>query len=238
MSVIQQHPSDCRRFATSGADMWAPTDGEISFLWSFIQGSIAVPETWNALLRSFGFCERHAWMHIGIEMSFRDQYLLGPTILYTELIGKAVHAIDRPRFTAGYDFRTGDPCVFCTMNLRHANAGACPQVRLARGRDISNLRDFASRLRPLWSAYLCPDCSGQAGSPMRCRRHLLAAIEAGAPVDFRIERYVLDGLSDRMTRYQKSFLAEGPQVNDHDRAALIAAIGWCSGWRPLLVHLS
>ena len=59
------------------------------------QGSITVPETWNALLRSYGLCERHAWMHIGVEMSFRDEYLLGPTILYAELIEKALCVVSR-----------------------------------------------------------------------------------------------------------------------------------------------
>ena len=73
MSVIHRRPSHYGASATSDADMWAPTDGEINFLWSFIQGSIVTPETWNALLRSYGFCERHAWIHIGIEMSFRDR---------------------------------------------------------------------------------------------------------------------------------------------------------------------
>ena len=218
--------------------MWAPTDGEINFLWSFIQGSIVTPETWNALLRSYGFCERHAWIHIGIEMSFRDQYLLGPTILYAELVEKALHAINTPRSTAGRELRAGGPCFLCAMDLQGATAGACPQVRLARGRDARNLRDFASRLQPMWSFCLCPDCSGQAGSLTRCRQHLLAAIEADAPVDLRIQRDVLVDLSERVTRHQKSFLAGGPQVNDQDRAALIAAIGWCSGWRPLLAQLS
>src|SRR6266699_1062624 len=70
----------------------AITDGEINFLWSFIQGSIMLPETRKALLRGFGFCDRHAWVHLSFEMSFRKQYLLGPVILYRALIEKAVQA--------------------------------------------------------------------------------------------------------------------------------------------------
>ena len=238
MSVIHRRPSHYGASATSDADMWAATDGEINFLWSFIQGSIVIPETWNGLLRSYGFCERHAWIHIGIEMSFRDEYLLGPTIFYAELVEKALHAIDTPRSMLRRELRGDGPCFLCAMNLQDATAGACPQVRLARGRDASNLRDFASRLQPIWSFCLCPDCSGQARSPTPCRRHLLAANEADAPVDLRAQRNVLRDLSVRVTRYQKSFLAGGPQVNDQDRAALIVAIGWCSGWRPLLAQLS
>ena len=114
--------------------MWAPTDGEINLFWSFIQGSIVTPETWNALLRSYGFCERHAWIHIGIEMSFRDQYLLGPTILYAELVEKAL----RDQYTAIHGgTRTSSRRPL--LPLRHGLAGCDRRclfaVRLARGRD-------------------------------------------------------------------------------------------------------
>jgi hypothetical protein len=55
-------------------DHWhlAITNSEINFVWSFIQGSIMIPETRNALLRAFGFCDRHAWVHLSVEMSFRS----------------------------------------------------------------------------------------------------------------------------------------------------------------------
>jgi hypothetical protein len=49
---------------------------------------------------------------------------------------------------------------------------------------------------------------------------------------------MLRDLSERVVRHQQSFLADGPEASALDRAALIAAIGWCSGWRPLLALLS
>jgi hypothetical protein len=93
MSVPRRTSSRHKLFGVNGPGLLAVTDGEISFLWSFIQGSIMISETWNALLRGYGFCERHAWIHISVEMSFRHEYLLGPTILYAELIDKSLLAI-------------------------------------------------------------------------------------------------------------------------------------------------
>jgi hypothetical protein len=37
---MRRYPFHPRTSATFRSDTWAPTDGEINFLWSFIQGSI------------------------------------------------------------------------------------------------------------------------------------------------------------------------------------------------------
>jgi hypothetical protein len=244
MTVLRRTSSQRGVSGTHEPEPFKPTDGEINFLWSFIQGSIIVPETWNALLRSYGFCERHAWIHIGVEMSFRDEYLLGPTILYAELIDKALHVFDVPRsiglHSLEHELLARGPCFLCAMNLQNASAGVSPQTRLDRGRDNSKLRNFAGLLEGAWRSSLCPECAaqGSAGSaPTRCRRHLLAARKAHIPIDVSTQRDMLQDLSDRVARYQKSFLAGRAKANDRDRAALIAAIGWCSGWRPLLAQL-
>jgi hypothetical protein len=232
-------------FDANAARPLAVTDGEINFLWSFIQGSIMIPETWRALLRGYGFCERHAWIHISVEMAFRDQYLLGPTILYGELIDKSLRAINAPQ-PAGLHWmmrqlRAAARCYLCTLDAKNASAGACPQARLDRGRDSRRLRNFAAILEPMWRSSLCTDCSGResgATPPNRCRRHLLAAMKARTPVDIGAQRNMLHDLSGRVARYQESFSAGGPKASDQERAALIAAVGWCSGWRPLLTQLS
>jgi hypothetical protein len=222
----------------------AITDGEINFLWSFIQGSIMIPETWNRLLHGYGFCERHAWTHISIEMSFRDPYLLGPTILYHSLIEKSLHAVCVPRcismHSVARQLRATDACLLCALNIKDASPGASPEARLDRGRDSDRLRTFASDLESLWTSYVCTACRGQDSDrnvSNRCRRHLLADVKARKTVDLSSQKDLLQELYDRVTRYQNSFLVDGPKANDRDRAAFITAIGWCSGWRPLLALL-
>jgi hypothetical protein len=203
-----------------------------------------IPETWNALLCSYGFCERHAWIHISIEMSFRDQYLLGPTILYGELIEKSLRAINSRQRIGLHSvmrrLRAAGPCFLCAMNLKNASAGVSPQARLDQGRDNSQLRNFASKLEPVWRNSLCSDCLGRESdemAPKRCRQHLLAAMNARTPIDIAAQKNMLQDMFDRVARYHRSFVLGGPKASDQDGAALIAAIGWCSGWRPLLALL-
>jgi hypothetical protein len=227
-------------FGATEPELLPATDGEINFLWSFIQGSIMIPETWNALLRNYGFCERHAWIHVGVEMSFRGEYLLGPTILYAGLIERAFRAASTSR-SAIRQLRAAGPCLVCAVNAKNASAGASPQALLNRGRDAGELRNFAGKLEPIWRDSVCRDCSGHESSataPNRCRQHLLAAIKERVAIDMAAQGDLLQDLSARLCRYERSFLAGGPKVSDQDRAALITAVGWCSGWRPVLMQLA
>jgi hypothetical protein len=130
----------------------AITDGEIHFLWWFIQGSIMTPEIRNALLRGYGFCERHAWVHLSVEMSFRKRHFLGPVILYRALIERSAQAIQarrRSRLALFRRLQASGPCFPCELNINGAAAGAAPPARLARGRDTAGLRTFATSLAPL-----------------------------------------------------------------------------------------
>jgi len=221
------------------------TDGEIHFLWWFIQGSIMTPETWHSLVRGYGFCERHAWVHLSVEMSFRRRHFLGPVILYRALIEKSVQAIDACRGRRSRLFlrqlQATGPCFLCALSINHAARGAAPASRLDRGRDSSGLRDFASSLAPLWHPIVCTSCAGTPSKVVvspRCRSHLLADLRSHKPVDLSWQHTTLEELSVRLAQYEASFVAGADEPNDQDRAALIAAAGWCSGWRPLLTLLS
>ena len=232
---MQREVSDLKQLSL------AITDGAINFLWSFIQGSIMNPDTWNRLLNSYGFCERHAWIYLSIEMSFREQYLLGPTILYQALIERALDALSASRiskFAMARQLRNADACLLCALHIDDASAGASPPIRLDRGRDSGPLLNWASALEPLWRSYICEVCNDRDGAtergPTRCRRHLLIDIQTRNPVDFLRQRAVLRDLHERVTRYQESFLAGSLEASDQDCASLVAAIGWCSGWHPLL----
>jgi hypothetical protein len=215
------------------------TDGEINFLWSFMQGSIAIPETWRALMRGFGFCERHAWIHLGVEMAFRKQYLLGPAILYRALARQAfgafrLHSLD-PRSVTTRLVSSG-PCFLCAMRVDAAPPGVHPQARLTQARDTGPLIAFASRLEPLWRPSVCALCAGAGAghdSPCRCRPHLIAD-KGRQPADLAWAEHLLAEMSERLARFENSFTAGAPAANDAERAAFITAVGWCSGWRPLL----
>jgi hypothetical protein len=203
-----------------------------------------IPETWSALLRAYGFCERHSWIHLSVEMSFRDQHVLGPTIIYEALIDKALHAISGSpllgTLSVSRRLRAIDRCMLCKLNIADSSPGASPRNRLDKARDNRQLRTFASRLKPLWSGTVCAACEGRESSGIAriaCRRHLLAEMHATRPVDLSGQRNLLHDVYDRVTRYQRSLLAGGPAAGERDRAALITAIGWCSGWRPLLALL-
>jgi hypothetical protein len=222
----------------------AITDGEIHFLWWFIQGSIMTPETRKALLRGYGFCERHAWVHLSVEMSFRKRHFLGPVILYHALIEKSVRAVQarqRIRFpSTPRQLQAAGPCFLCALNINHSAAGAAPPSRLDRGRDSSALRAFATSLTALWRPTVCTICEGEACEAVvssRCRPHLLADLQLHKPVDLAWQQATLEELTLRLARYQASFVAGADEPSDQDRAALIAATGWCSGWHPLLTLL-
>ena len=51
------------------------SDGEIHYLYWFIQGSIMVPNIRRRLRRAWGFCERHAWGYILVEAAFWQRRL-------------------------------------------------------------------------------------------------------------------------------------------------------------------
>jgi hypothetical protein len=223
----------------------AITNGEIHFLWWFIQGSIMTPETRNALLRGYGFCERHAWVHLSVEMAFRRQHFLGPVILYRALIERSVQALRarrRGRLASSLrQLKTTGPCFLCALNIDHAGSGAAPAWRLDRGRDSSGLCTFATSLAPFWRSAVCTSCADRGCDmvvPPRCRSHLLDDLRSRKPVDLAWQEAMLEEVSVRLARSEASFVAGAEEPSDQDRAALVVAAGWCSGWRPLLSLLS
>jgi hypothetical protein len=216
----------------------AITDNEVHFLWWFIQGSIMTPETRNALLHGFGLCERHAWVHLSVEMSFRKRHFLGPVILYRALVERSLRAF-QARERIGLRFplsrlQAAGPCLLCALSINHAGVGATPPTRLARGRNSSGLRSFAAGLESLWRPKVCAICANEPDRSSRCRPHLLADLKSRKPVDFSWHQDSLEQLSMRLARYEGSFTAGTEEPSDQDRAALISAVGWCSGWHPLL----
>ena len=86
-------------------------------------------------------------------------------------------------------------------------------------------------MEEFWRRTVCGQCLGDGSRP-RCRPHLLEDIARGAAVDLAEHRAFVDYLVKHLTVYYQSFVwgYHGTDTEE-DRAALISAVGWCSGWR-------
>lgn len=215
------------------------SDGEIHYLWWFIQGSIMEPDVRWRLRRAWGMCERHAWGALMAEAAFRHDFLHGPALLYEDLMERAVRAFRlagpcRPRRIARRLRATG-PCLMCEMGLgRGSPAGPTRPGLLERGRDPGGLRAFTGATSAYWPETVCGRCFG-ARSNIRCRPHLLEDIGRGDVCDLTEQRGLVERTLRHLAAYSRSFRWEcRNSESEEDRAALIIAVGWCSGWRPLI----
>lgn len=215
------------------------SDGEIHFLWWFIQGSIMTPSTRQRLRQAWGMCERHAWGYLVVDAAFRHGYLHGPVVLYEDLMQRALATLAMPgpararRVIKG--LRGKGPCLICDIGYGPESAAQVKEERLIKGRDLSELRGFARRTEPHWRHDVCGRCLGDYGSASRCRSHLIEDWEAGARPDLFAYLVEVKEMASRLTKYSRSFVFEKRgTATDEDRSALISAVGWCSGWRTLM----
>jgi hypothetical protein len=211
------------------------SDGEIHYLWWFIQGSIMEPDIRWRLRRAWGLCGRHAWGALAVEAAFRHDFLHGSAILYQDLMERALRAFElrgplEVRRLARRLRATG-PCLMCEMGLDRASRGAAREELLEQGRDLSQIRAFADRTRNFWSKAVCGKCLGDR-SPRRCRPHLLEEVSGGSVVDVAEHRALVGHVVEHLRVYRQSFVwGYRHTETEEDRAALISAVGWCGGWR-------
>ena len=217
---------------------WDLSDGEIHFLWWFIQGSIMNPETRRRLRQAWGFCQRHACGFVAVECAFRQGWLHGSALLYEDLLGRARDVLNGPVLVKpliAYRLRERRSCMLCELGVGPQSVGYASADILARGRDVSTLQAFARETRGDWEARVCDRCLGHASGTRWCRPHLVAAIRQGDPIDLDAERASVQTDFVHLQRYARSFRWEHRGTETiADRAALIAAIGWCSGWTEWL----
>ncbi|HYB44704.1 MAG TPA: hypothetical protein VEL75_23210 [Candidatus Methylomirabilis sp.] len=218
----------------TGSD-WKLSVGELHYVWWYIQGSIMEPDVRLRLRRAWGMCQRHAWGAVAAEASYRGGYLHGPAILYEDLLARALGAFDRagsrrsPRILA-WRLRDSGPCLMCEMGFHGSARGAFSRERSRAGRDPTAIRTIAAATRAHWITAVCGVCSGDC-LPPRCRLHLLQELDGGASVDMACHRREVAELHSRLSAYARSFQWEcRDTATDRDRAALLAAVGWCSGW--------
>lgn len=216
--------------------------GEVHFLWWFIQGSIMELETRLRLRRAWGMCERHSVAALSAEAAFRHSYLHGPAILYADLMDRAARAFETAGPLAGprlaRRLRLRGPCLMCELELGpNSPGGFIPDERFAEGRDLSQMRSFMAESEPHWRGAVCGICACTA-SAVRCRAHLLFDLERDPAIELAPHRALVSQIAAHVDRYHVSFRWERRgTATAEDRAALVSALGWCSGWNALLCVL-
>jgi Enolase, C-terminal TIM barrel domain len=164
-----------------GAELAA---GEAHVFWSFIQGSIMVPETRERLVGAWGMCPRHTVAWLVVEAAFRPNLLHGPALVYQDLMERARSSFParRPwrRRRAARALAGWGPCLACELGYGPDSAGYAPPGVVERGRDRSHLLAFVRDTEAGWRGALCGRCAGGPAWP-RCRPHLLDELGHGGP---------------------------------------------------------
>ena len=229
--------------AESGASTAWPqpplSDGEIHFLWSFMDGSIMNPGTRWRLRHAWGMCQRHSFGWLSMEATFRPSFLMGPAILYEDLMQLAAQAFrlrgPGRRLRLARRLRERGPCMMCEMDYGPGSTAIAANSRvLGLGREVENVRSFVRATEPWWRPAVCGICAGGDG-PTRCRRHLCEAMRRRDAVDLEVQRGLVESILHHLVRFSRSFRWEERGTDTaEDRAALISAVGWCGGWQPWL----
>jgi len=196
------------------------------------------------LYAHWGMCARHALGFLCVEAAFRPHLIHGSTILYNELMRRALHLLDghglyglAPAGVARHRLRPSGPCHMCSLGYGPESPGNAPPERLAQGRDLANARAFARENCDGWLPYVCGRCSGN-GSDVLCRTHLIESMEhEGAPA-LRHHAATVSAIAEHLARFEHAFRWDSRGTDSaQDRGALVASIGWCSGWSEILQTL-
>lgn len=217
------------------------SDGEADFLWWFIQGSIMDADVRARLYAHWGLCPRHALAFFVVEAAFRPHLIHGSAILYHALMQRAQHALDArglhalaPSGLVRRALRASGPCHMCSLGYGPRSTGNAPAERLAQGRDFANARAFARDNRRGWLPYICGQCAGTGVGPP-CRRHLIESAGHDGGAALRAAHATVADIAAHLARFERAFRWDSRDTDtDEDRGALVAAIGWCSGWSEIL----
>jgi hypothetical protein len=215
-----------------------PSSGEIHYLWWYIQGSIMNPYVRLRLLKAWGFCERHAWIAMLVESSLRHCFLMGPAIVYKDIMSLAVKVVHSrwpmKNLQIMARLRERGVCLMCDMDLGPETKGFASEDLIVRGRDVKEICRFAEMTRSYWEKMVCGRCLGNDAWP-RCRVHLIEDALKGRMADISRHRAMLCDLKKHITAYSSCFRWElRGTATVEDAASMISAVGWCSGWSPFL----
>lgn len=118
----------------------------------------------------------------------------------------------------------------CEEEYGPDSTGFVKKKIVQQGRDLSELLGLARRTEPHWRKSVCGTCAGTA-SNRRCREHLIEDESMGLADDIPAHSALVNYISAHLVKYARSFQFQykGSQTEE-DTAALISAVGWCSGW--------
>ncbi len=214
----------------------AITDGEVNFIQGFVHDGSIGAECGLQLMRHWGYCERHAWVSLAVEMSVLHDFCSRSATLYADILrqGVAVLAPEqlRRQRVVAKELKEGGTCMICNANPMRR--GLLSVSELTKAKDPARLRSFAEKSAPFWQSDRCPQCVNGVTGGHLCRRHLIEVLSEGVSLNLMFEREYLLNVLARLENYAWSFSwgfhgMDGPE----DHAALISAIGWCSGWSSL-----
>ena len=211
--------------------------GELHFLWAFMDGSIMIPETRQRLRRAWGMCARHSIAWLLLETAFRPNFLHGPALLYEDIMGQAVRALQLQgpgqKLRLARRLREQGPCLMCELGYGPTSVGYPPAFVTNQGKKNEPLRTFLQATAPWWQSAICGTCSGNQ-STARCRIHLRQELLHGT-CDLEQQRALVNAIDEHIANFSRSFRWEFRGTDTiADRAGLIAAMGWCSGWEAIL----
>lgn len=197
-----------------------------------------IPHIRNELRKAWGMCERHAWAALFVEAAFRSDFMHSAVLLYEDLMEIAVRALNArgaaKLFRIRLTLNESSPCIMCKMGIGPHSKAIAREELIETGKNLSNIIQFSRKTMNYWKETVCGICADQR-SPIRCRKHLLEDLSKITDLVMESQRNMVNYIFKHLSHYSRSFRWEfrGTEMDD-DRAALISAVGWCSGWRPLL----
>ena len=187
------------------------------------------------LWKAWGLCERHALGYLTIESSFRRGFVHGTAILYEDLMHRALPTftlwspLKRWQLARGHSDK--GPCLMCEAGFGPETKGTAKPELVKKGRDLSGVITLARKTRPHWQKALCGKCLDD-GSQQRCRRHLIEDLRMGLIDDLSGHYALVRYIARHVSKYARSFRFEYRDTEtDEDKAALLSAVCWCSGWQ-------
>jgi putative (di)nucleoside polyphosphate hydrolase len=231
-SVKDAHPADAEKEPVDGGPL-SISDGEVNFIQGFVHDGSIGAECGLQLMGYWGYCERHAWVSFAVEMSTLRGFCSRSASLYVDILQQASTALaGNTQRAIAKQLKERGSCMICNANPKWR--GLLSAAELAEAKDPARLRNFLEESAPFWRSDCCPRCITLVTGGQLCRHHMIEAINEGQSLDLRHERDYFLNMLARLENYAWSFSwgfrdIDGPE----DRAAIVSAIGWCSGWSSL-----